>query len=411
MPDKSRFHYGFVIAALCFIISVVALGTSASFGVFMEPMLKELGWTRSSISFSFSLSNLIAGIVGIATGRLTDKFGPRLVLTATALCMGAGYLLMPLVHHPWQMYIFYGVLNGIGIAGTIVPISSISIRWFTTRRALVSGLISSGMAVGTIIFSQLSGWLITIRDWRFTFIVVGIITLVVTALCAQFLKRDPQSIGQLPFGETGQTALSSTAKPVTGLTLGQSLKKSRFWLFYAANFLGATAVFALTAHVVIHARGLDIPNSGAVTLMSFLSITSIISRMTMGYVADKIGHRTTITLGISLLFISLVWLIFSTDYWMLVIFALLFGFSWGTFFVPISPLTAELFGVKSLGTVFGVLNTSLTAGAAVGPVLAGYLYDINRSYLMAFIILAAITFIAVILMLVLGRVQKQKITV
>ena len=411
MPKQSRFHYGFVIVALCFIISVVALGTSASFGVFMEPMLKELGWTRSSISASFSLSNLIAGVAGILAGRLTDKLGPRLVLTATGLCMGAGYLLMPLVHEPWQMYLFYGVFNGIGIAGTIVPISSISIRWFTTRRAMVSGIISSGMAVGTIIFSQLSGWLITVRDWRFTFIVVGIITLVVTVICAQFLKRDPQSVGQLPFGETGRTDVVSLKKPVTGLTLAQSVKKIQFWLFYAANVLGATAVFALTAHIVIHARGLHIPNAAAVTLMSFISITSILSRMTMGFVADKIGHRTTITLGMSLLLISLVCLIFAADYWMLVIFALVFGFSWGTFFVPVSPLTAELFGVKSLGSVFGLLNTSLTAGAAIGPVLAGYIYDINGSYLWAFILLAAFTFLAVILMLVLGLIQKRKLPV
>jgi MFS family permease len=408
MSKKPLFHYGYVIVALSFLISAVGLGISNTFGVFLEPMLDEFGWTRSAISAAFSLSTLMGGVIGVVAGRLTDRLGPRVILTASALFLGIGYLLMPLVHNPWQMYIFYGILTGIGTAGTVVPISSTAIRWFSHNRALVAGIISSGMSAGTIIFSQLAGWLITIRDWRFAFIVLGIINLVITAICAQFMKRDPQSIGQLPIGEMQYRPAVSIKVSNTGFTLMQALGKVQFWLFFAANALASMSIFTVMAHLVIHARGLGIPNASAVTLLTFLSITSIISRMTMGPISDKIGHRITITMGMSLIFVSLIWLIISTNYWMLAVFALVFGFAWGTFFVPITPLTAELFGVKSVGTIFGVLNLSFTIGATISPVLAGYIYDVQQSYRLDFILLAAFAFVAVMLMLVLRRNQTPK---
>ncbi len=408
MAKKTGIHYGYIILALSFLINVVASGIGSSFGVFLEPMLDSLGWTRSSISLAYSLCTLVSGVVGIAAGRLTDKLGPRIILTASAIFFSTGYLLMPLVHKPWQMYIFYGILNGIGFAGTIVPLSSIAIRWFARRRALVIGIISSGVSIGTIIFSQLAGWLISIRDWRFTFIVMGIINLVVIVVCAQFLKRDPQSAGQLPYGEAEFHPETSIKPADTGFTLVQSIGKVQFWLFFAANVLASISIFTVMAHIVIHARGLEIPNASAVTLLTFLSITSIISRMTMGPVADRIGHRITITMGMSLILISLVWLIFSTNYWMLVLFTLVFGFAWGTVFVPMTPLTAELFGVKSAGTIIGVMNLSIAVGATIGPTLAGYIYDIRLSYRLDFILIAVFAFIAVMLMLVLGRHQTPK---
>ena len=409
MFKKPRIHYGYIILALSFTISAVASGFASSFGVFLEPMLDELGWTRSSISLAFSLSTLVSGVIGVVAGRLTDKLGPRIILTASAIFFGAGYLLMSLVHDPWQMYIFYGVLNGIGIAAAIVPLSSTAIRWFTRRRSLVIGIIASGVSVGTIISSQLAGWLISIMDWRFTFIVIGIINFVVIVVCAQFLKRDPQSIGQLPYGEAEFHPETSIKPASTGLTLTQALRKVQFWLFFAANFFASMSIFTVLAHIVIHARGLEIPNTSAVSLLSFISITGIISRMTMGPVADRIGNRTTITMGILLLLISLVWLIFSTDYWMLVIFALVFGFAWGTFYVPTSPLNAELFGVKSVGAILGVSTLSFSIGATIGPTLAGYIFDVQHSYRLDLILLAAFAFVALMLMLVLLRKQKPKV--
>ncbi len=408
MSKKQGIYYGYVIVASSFIISAVGLGTNSTFGIFLEPMLAEFGWSRSSISAAFSLSSLIGGIIGIIAGRLTDKFGPRLVLTASALFLGSGYLLMSLINSPWQMYIYYGFLTGIGIAGPVVPLYSTSIRWFTQKRALITGIISSGMSVGTIAFSQLVRWLISTYDWRSTFIIIGIINIIIIAICAQFLKRDPQSIKQLSKGNIYNAPKSPVKIFESGLSLRQSLNTRQFWLFFANNILVALSIFTIMTHLVIHARGLQISNSGAVSLLSYISITSIISRMVMGTVADKIGHANTIILGIGLMFISFIWLIFSGNLWMLILFGIVFGFGWGTFFVPINPLAAELFGMRSLGVIAGALNMGITIGATVGPVIAGYIYDIQKSYRLDFIFLAATSLIAIVLLLALKRSQPLK---
>jgi len=407
MSKKPILYYGYVIVALSFIISAVGLGISNTFGIFLEPMLAEFGWSRSSISAAFSLTALIGGIIGIVTGRLTDKFGPRLVLIASALFLGSGYLLMSLVHDPWQMYLYYGVLTGIGIAGPIVPLYTTSIRWFTHGRALVTGIISSGMSAGTIVFSQLVEWLITEYDWRSTFIIIGIINIVIISICAQFMKRDPQSAIQFSKVEIQNAPQSSAKLSESGLSLRQTLTTRQFWLFSANNCLVALSIFTIIAHLVIHARDLQIPNAAAVSLLSYINITSIISRMVMGLVADKIGHRITITLGVGLIFISLIWLIFSTNLWMLILFSIVFGFGWGTFFVPINPLAAELFGMKSLGVITGALNVGITLGGTLGPVIAGYIFDIQKSYHLDFIFLAVASLIAILLLFALRRSQPQ----
>ena len=405
MTKKNGIYYGFIVIAASFIIIAIGLGTNSSFGVFLEPMLNEYGWTRSSISGAFSLSQIIGGVLGIVAGRLTDKLGPRLVLTASALFLGAGYLLMPLVHNPWQMYLFYGLLSGIGIAGPVVPLYTTSIRWFTRHRALMIGLVSAGMSVGTIIISQLAGWLISIRDWRFAFTIVGIINLVVITIAAQFLKRDPQSIGQLPYGGIENSLESSAKLSHSGFTLWEAMRSRQFWLFFAANLFTALAIFTVVAHIVIHATGLQISRASAVSLLTYVSITSVISRMVMGNAAEKLGKRRTITIGMALMSVSLIWLLFSSNLWMLILFSLVFGFAWGTFFVPVMPLAAELFGLKSLGVITGTLNLSITFGATIGPVAAGYIYDIQKSYRLDFILLVVATLAAALLMLTIRKNQ------
>ena len=407
MTKKTSIFYGYIIVAASFIIIAIGLGTNSSFGVFLEPMLNEYGWTRSSISGAFSLSQIIGGTIGIIAGRLTDKLGPRLVLTASALFLGAGYLLMPLVHSPWQLYLFYGLLSGIGIAGPVVPLYTTTIRWFNRHRALMVGIVSAGMSTGTIIVSQLAGWLISIRDWRFAFTIIGIINLVIIGVAAQFLKRDPQSIGQLPYGNIDN--IDSNDKQLSkGFTLRQALSDRQFWVLFTANLLTALAIFTVIAHIVIHATGLQISRFSAVSLLTYISITSALSRMVMGNTAEKFGNRRTITIGMALMSVSLVWLLFSSELWMLILFSLVFGFAWGTFFTPVTPLTAELFGLESLGVISGSLNISITFGATIGPVLAGYIYDIQKSYRPDFIMLVVTTFVAAVLMLTLRRNRKAK---
>ncbi len=197
---QRRFFYGNIIVLASFLVVMIAWGTQYSFGVFFKPVLNEFGWTRAETSGAYSLSIVLLGFFGIIAGRLSDKYGPRLVVTGCGLLLGLGYILMSQLSAIWQIYLFYGVLASIGVAGSWVPLLSTIARWFVRRRGLASGIVAAGIGIGTIILPLLANKLISLYNWRTSFIIFGIISLVVYVVVAQFLRRDPAQMGLLAYG-------------------------------------------------------------------------------------------------------------------------------------------------------------------------------------------------------------------
>ena len=197
---KPKLFYGYIIVAAAFLITLIMCGTLFTFGVFFKPILTEFGWTRAMTSGAFSLCILLFGLLGIGTGRLTDRFGPRVVMSGCGFFLGLGYLLMSQVSAIWQLYLFYGVMVGIGVSGSFVPLVSTVARWFAERRGMMTGIAVSGIGIGTMIMPLVANWLISSYGWRTSYIVVGITVLVLIILVAQFLRRDPGQMGQLPYG-------------------------------------------------------------------------------------------------------------------------------------------------------------------------------------------------------------------
>ena len=159
----------------------------------------------------------------MVTGRLNDRLGPRIVITVGSVLLGSGYLLMSQVSAPWQFYLFWGVLLAIGMSSGFTPLTSTVARWFVKRRGMMTGIVAAGVGLGTIIMPPVASWLISSYDWRTSFLVIGITALALLILAAQFLKRDPSAIGQLPYGknEANKENLTSDA---TGLSLRDSNK-------------------------------------------------------------------------------------------------------------------------------------------------------------------------------------------
>ena len=127
---QPKIFYGYIVVAASFLIYMVMWGTYYTFGIFFKPFLVEFGWTRAMTSGAYSLSLILHGLLGIVAGKLTDRFGPRVVVTACGLLLGSGYLLMSQVSAIWQLYLFYGVIIGIGISGGFIPLVSTVARWF-----------------------------------------------------------------------------------------------------------------------------------------------------------------------------------------------------------------------------------------------------------------------------------------
>jgi MFS family permease len=369
-------------------------------------VLTEFGWTRAMTSGGFSLSWIVHGLLGVIMGRLTDRIGPRLVLTICGFLLGLGYLLMSQISAVWQMYLFYGVIIGAGMGGSWVPIVSTVARWFAKRRSMMTGIVMTGVSIGTLITPPVASRLISAYDWRISFIIAGSVVLVVVVLVAQLLKRDPTQVGQRPYGEN-ETENQEQVLETYSLSLREAVHTKQFWLTSGIFFGIGFCAYTMMTHIVLHAIDLGFSSITAANILATIGGLSIVGRVVLGSVADRIGNRQVFIIGFILMSASLFWLVPVKEVWGLYLSAVIFGFAFGCA-TSESPLVAELFGLSSHGLILGVINLiGFTFGAAVGPFIAGYIFDMTNTYKLAFIVCAAVGIAALILTVLLRPIKKS----
>jgi MFS family permease len=393
---KHRFFYGYIIVAIAFIIHLISFSLYDSFGVFVNPLGNEFGWTRAMISGAYSLSFVLMGVMAIIMGILIDRRGPRMALTICGLCFGLGFILMSQTQTQWQLYLFYGAIVGIGMSGIWAPLLSLLARWFKERRGLITGIVIAGGGIGALAGPPVITRLIEISDWRTAFLILGSTALVIIVLAAQFLKRDPALSGQSPYvsNEGKEQALESE---ISGFSLKEASATMQFWLVFSMLFCLAFFTFSVMVHIVPHAIDLEIQALTASSILAIIGGTSIIGNFVMGRVCDRIGPRYVFIISFILMAASLFWLAYAGELWGLYLFAVIFGFNHGGNATAQTPIIARLFGLSAVGSIFGAASFGFTIGGAMGPILTGYIYDVTLSYQLAFLVCGAVGVVGFIL--------------
>ncbi|MFC2005073.1 MFS transporter [Chloroflexota bacterium] len=405
--EKPKLFYGWTVVAASFCIMLVIGGIVSIFGVFFKPLSTDFGWTRTIISGAFSLYSLLFGIAAIITGRLNDKFGPRILLTVCGLFAGLGFLLMSQISTIWHLYLFFGVLIAIGNSGFWSPIVSTLARWFVKRRGMVIGIAASGAGLGRTIMPLLATWLISIYGWRNTSIIISILVLVLVLSAAQLLKRDPRQIGQLPYGES-EVEQESLVPGASGFSLKEVIHTRQFWMLCAAYLLFGICTGTILVHLVPHAIDLGISAAVAAGIMATTGGIYIVGTIIMGGVADRIGNRLTFISAFIVLVASFAWLLVAKEMWMLHLFAVIFASAWAGIAVLQSMLVAESFGMRSLSLITGILVFSFSIGSTIGPTMAGYIFDTTGSYQRHFLISVAVSTISLILVFFLRPISEKE---
>ncbi len=391
-----RIFYGYIIVISSVFMLFLMHGANITFGVFFSPLQREFGWSRAAISVALSLSSLLGGIFGIVSGRLIDRFGPKIIIVASAIILGLGYVLMSQMQVVWQLYLFFGVIVGIGTSSGDVSTLSTTARWFVGRRGIMSGLVKVGTGTGMLIMPLVANWLISEYGWRNSYIILGIVCMVGILLIAQLFKRDPAEDGLKPYGSHEQDA-SNVTQEESGFSLHDATHTRQFWMLGAVYFLIVYCANSMVTHITPHALDLGLSPTAAASMMSFIGGASIMGRLAMGTTGDRFGNRRALTICYLIYVIALSWLQFADELWMLYLFTLIYGFSHGGFFALTSPLVAELFGTKSHGVIFGIILFLGTIGGAIGPAVTGYIFDVTLSYQLAFLILVVVSAIGLIL--------------
>jgi len=400
-----QFFYGYIVViAACFIM-VVSWAVYNSFGVFFKPLVTEFGWTSAMTSGAFSLSMIIYGVLGIVVGGLNDRFGPRIVVTLCGILTGIGYLLMSQVNGIWQLYLFYGIIVGVGMSGVWVPQLSTVARWFVSRRTLMTGIVIAGAGIGQLIGPPVITRLLAVYEWRMTFVILGALVLVLVVITAQFLSREPSQKGQRPYGEDTERQAGVETEPIV-YSLKEAACTAQFWLSFGMFVCVGYGFFSIVVHIVPHAIELEIPAVEAATILSAMGGVSIFGNYLLGGIADRIGNRQVFLICFVLMAVALFGLVPVREMWAFYLFAVAFGCVMGGAGAAESPMVARLFGLSSHGLIYGVVHLGFTVGAAIGPFVTGYIFDVTDGYQTAFLVCGAFSIIGIILTLVLRPTRR-----
>jgi MFS family permease len=306
----------------------------------------------------------------------------------------------------WQLYLFYGVIvNMWPMPADVMALSTVA-RWFVKRRGFASGLVKAGTGLGMMLVPIIGSYLIQTQGWRTTYLIVSIAIVTCVIPLSQFLRRDPAMKGLTPYGIRdghGSDAMYG------GYTFREALHTKQFWMLCITMFTIWFCANSLIVHVTPHAIDLGISTSKAAQLISILGATSIIGRVGVATLGDRIGLRRALLGCFVLTLIMLSWLYSASEHWQLVLFVLIYGLGHGGFFALISPLLAEMFGTKALGSLFGVVTFCATVGGAVGPLACGMVFDNTGNYRIAFLILISVIAVGFSLVLLLRPVSQKPV--
>lgn len=400
---KFRFFYGYIIVAAGFLFMLIAFGAQYSFGVFFKPVLTEFGWTRAETSGAYSLYFLIMGLFNIFAGKLSDRFGPRIAVSAFGICLGLSYLLMSQIHAIWQLYLFFGVLSGIGM-GFFVPIVSTVAKWYIRARGLMTGIVVAGIGVGLIVMPPFANNLIANHGWRSSYIIIGFIILGIILIVAKFLKRDPSQVSQYP-DDSEQLSVENLHSSIQGIPMQKAILIRQFWMLVVMNFSFNYCIQTAIVHVVPYATDIGFQAVIAATILTTIGVASIAGKIGIGGIYDRIGSKRSFIIASILMIISMVWLNLAQAPWAFYMFAAIFGLGYGGFSSLQSPSVADLFGLKAHGAIFGIIFFSSTIGGAGGPLITGFIFDNYGSYQLGFLICAGFGVLCLAMALLLKPVQ------
>jgi MFS family permease len=403
---KSQFFYGYLVVAGCFAIQGTGVGTFYTFGIFFKELLAEFGWSRATISAASSGAFFLAGLLGIVVGNMNDRFGPRLIMAVTGSSYCLGLLLMSRLSAIWQLYFFYSVIVGIGLSSTdVIPLTTVA-RWFVKRRGMMTGIVKVGTGTGQLIMPLMTSMFIAAYGWRTSYIMVGTLVFLLMISSGQLLRRDPGQKGLLPDGDL-KTTVSDLHLPEKGVSLGEAALTGQFWMICVINVIIGCCAITVVVHIVPHATDLGISPIAAASILSTIGGVSMVGRLATGIAIDKIGNKRLMITFFLILVASLLWVQVSKELWMLYVFGAVYALSHGGFYTVISPIVAELFGISSHGVLFGIVAFGGTVGGAIGPTLAGYVFDVIHSYQLVFFVLAGFAVAGVILTSLLRPVVTE----
>lgn len=405
---KSGLHYAWIVLAAACVLSIVSRADSASFAVFIDPLVERFDWKRGDISLAYSLAFLCSMPAMVVFGWLGDRYGARPLMIGSALMISTGTVLLGMIREPWQLYVLYGLFIGaLGNAAFAVLLPVILTRWFERKMGLALGIYWAALAAGPAIFAPLFRWMIDTRGWESTFLLIGLVFGAVLLLFSSLIRSSPAEIGLSPYGTEDAAKHKQAAAASVVVSLRSVLARRPIWLLMGCHHLGCAGHAVILAHGVSMATHQGIPGLQAAGVLSTIAGVGVVSRFTFSLLTERFGGRSVLTFAIFGQSASILMLLFATEAWHFYVFAVLFGICYGGEMVGFPIINRHMFGPKApLGSIFSFEMIGGSTGMALGGWIGGVLFDHSGNYTSAILVASGIGFLAVPLALWLPRHKR-----
>lgn len=390
----------------------ISIGSVYAWSNFTNPLIEKFGWSTSQVQLTFSIAILFLGLSAAFMGHFVEKYGPRASGLLAALFFGTGVIgsgfavgvsSLPL------LYLFYGVIGGIGLGlGYIAPVSTL-VKWFPDRRGLATGLAIMGFGFAAAISSPIMEVLITSVGLKYTFIILGSAYFIIMLLSSLYLEKPAE--GWLPegFEEKIKAGKTTRKKDLSELTANEAVKTKRFYYLWLMLFINVTcgiAILSFAKPLAIDSIGMTTVQAAA--LVGVLGIFNGAGRLGWASISDYIGRPNTYTAFFVIQLALFTILPFTTNAIIFQVILAVIYTCYGGGFAAIPAYIADIFGTKQLGAIHGYILTAWSAAGIVGPMFAAWMKDTTGSYESSLLFFAGLFVIALVISILI-RVDIKRI--
>jgi MFS family permease len=418
VPSRPKPHvfYGWWIVVAGGILQFCGAGFFYyGLSTFFLPLTHEFGWSRALTSAAFSLHRLEGGVVAPLVGYAFDRLGPRKLATFGVTMLGLGYFVLSQANS-FPAFAASVLIMSMGYScGFTANTMATVANWFVRKRATALGYVFAGSGSGGLLV-PLVALTVDSAGWRMAALVLGAATIIVGLPCALTLRHRPEDYSLLPDGDAQQPRrapgvvgpvlklpLTGTPRVEMNIPTREALHARSFWLLAAATSLVAVAQSALVVHAIPFLEGVGLPTAVAAGAISAMSVISIAGRIGFGYIGDRFQKRHMMALVLGLQGAGIIIFAGVTQVWHLIPFLVLFAPGYGGAY-PIRPaLQGELFGRRHFGTIQGFLLGCNAFAAMLGPIFAGWMFDVLGNYQLAFVLLGILALFSVPITLAMPR--------
>jgi MFS family permease len=376
-------------------MTFLSTGIQSSFGNFLKPMSQEFGWDRATVSVPIALAVLMTGVFQPFIGRVVDRLGPRRVITASVTLLALSTAAIYLTPSITYLTIVYGIVFALALSGAgTVPNATLVAHWFVRQRGRAMSLVSVGSSLGNFLLVPGSMALMLYTDWRTAYLVLGAVVLCLGVPVAGFiLRNDPADLGLQPDGvasspgdEQGSARAAAPAAPLEPPRWQGALTSTPFWLLIGGFFVCGFSVVMVSTHFVSFVTDRGISPGVAATALGLLGGVNVLGLLLAGSISDRIGRKTPLAVIYLVRAVAFAFLLIADAPWMFYAFALVAGLAWFSS-VPLTiALTGEIYGVRHMGTLVGLVFLSHQVGGALSSYMAGWLFDRYGNYDVMFVI-------------------------